>query len=219
MDKRNYIRDPSLVLYLPLWKLDGDGIRSEDAYGRLCTVIAATWGITGRIFDGSTSYINLNNTFADVAGSTTKTLIVWIKASKTNYTTAGDIVSLLRTTGTRSFILRASSNPGVWTIAYVDGTTARNLSSGTFTQDQWYFLAATQNGVGVSLYVDTTIYTATNAGVPTMVTPTNALIGADQSTAPQLFFSGTIGDVLIYNRALTPHEIQRIYLTTKWRYK
>ena len=32
------------------------------------------------------------------------------------------------------------------------------------------------------------------------------------------YFKGLIGDVRVYNRALTPLEIQRIYLATKWRY-
>ena len=40
-----FIFDPSLVLYLSLWKLDGDSFMSKDAYGHLCTVTGALYSI------------------------------------------------------------------------------------------------------------------------------------------------------------------------------
>ena len=33
------------------------------------------------------------------------------------------------------------------------------------------------------------------------------------------FLPGIIGEIRIYNRALTPGEIQHNYLATKWRYR
>ena len=38
----------------------------------------------------------------------------------------------------------------------------------------------------------------------------------DKFTSPM---AGIIGELLAYNRALTPMEIQNIYLATKWRYR
>src|SRR3990167_5915362 len=52
--------DPSLVLYLPLWKKDGSSFMSDDAYGHLATVTGATWGSQGRTFDGVDDLIEAN---------------------------------------------------------------------------------------------------------------------------------------------------------------
>ena len=55
----NFIFDPYLVLYLPLYELDGASFMSKDAYGHLCTVIGALWRPNGRYFDGIDDRIDL----------------------------------------------------------------------------------------------------------------------------------------------------------------
>lgn len=37
-EPEGFILDPRLVLYLPLWKLDGASFADHSAYGHLCTV-------------------------------------------------------------------------------------------------------------------------------------------------------------------------------------
>jgi len=49
--KRDFIFDPSLVLYLPLYQLDGWAFMSRDAYGHLCSVTGAKWTPQGRDLD------------------------------------------------------------------------------------------------------------------------------------------------------------------------
>ena len=49
---RSFILDPTLRLYLPLWKLDGASFASRDAYGHLCTPVGAFWTPQGYDFDG-----------------------------------------------------------------------------------------------------------------------------------------------------------------------
>ena len=49
----NFIFDPSLVLYLPLYQLDGASFVSKDAHGHLCSVTGALWRPNGRWFDGT----------------------------------------------------------------------------------------------------------------------------------------------------------------------
>ena len=48
------------VLWLPLYRKDGDTILSSDGYGHLCTVTGALWTPQGRTFDGA-SYISIPN--------------------------------------------------------------------------------------------------------------------------------------------------------------
>ena len=56
-----FISDPSLVLYLPLYQLDGTAITSKDAYGHLCSVTGVTWRPDGRCFDGVDDEIDCGN--------------------------------------------------------------------------------------------------------------------------------------------------------------
>lgn len=48
----DFIRDSSLVLYLPLYELQGTSFLSKDTYGHTCTVTGTTLTPTGRSFDG-----------------------------------------------------------------------------------------------------------------------------------------------------------------------
>ena len=57
----DFIFDPSLVLYLPLYQPDGASFASRDAYGHLCTVTGALWTPQGRTFDGADDIIDLGN--------------------------------------------------------------------------------------------------------------------------------------------------------------
>ena len=52
LGKRRFKLDPSLVLYLPLYELDGSSFRSRDAYGHLATVTGALWTPQGRTLMG-----------------------------------------------------------------------------------------------------------------------------------------------------------------------
>ena len=79
----NFVFDPSLVLYLPLYEMDGASFASRDAYGHRCTVTGALWRPNGRYFDavndgincGTGSNLNLGNTMDKY------TMTAWIKTS------------------------------------------------------------------------------------------------------------------------------------------
>ena len=74
----DFIFDPSLALYLPLYELDGASFMSKDAYGHSCTAIGALWRPNGRWLDGINDYINCGaDTSFDISG--TMTLEVWMK--------------------------------------------------------------------------------------------------------------------------------------------
>ena len=50
--------DPSVVLYLPLYRIDGGSQVSRDAYGQAVNVTGALWTPVGRSFDGVDDVIN-----------------------------------------------------------------------------------------------------------------------------------------------------------------
>ena len=56
-----FLLDPSLVLYLPLYQLDGASFMSRDAYGHLGVNYGSTWTPQGRSFDGVDDYVIVPN--------------------------------------------------------------------------------------------------------------------------------------------------------------
>jgi hypothetical protein len=213
----NFIFDPSLVLYLPLHERDGSSFMSKDAYGHTGTVTGALWRPDGRYFDGIDDYINCGD--LDLPGNDV-TIMAWIYVNTAP--APGDydgIVHIVDTgmhlRGTAAGIKFVFHRPGV---VLLDGTEDLVKTS------TWHHVAASHphgnfSTANTLLYVD---------GVNDTGTALSGSGGADYSSGDTYigwnddnneFFDGIIGEVLIYNRILTPAEIQNNYLATKWRYQ
>jgi hypothetical protein len=80
----DFILDPSLVLYLPLYERDGASFISRDLYGRSCTVTGTLWRPNGRYFDGTDDSINCGSDAVLPLGSSDRTVTVWFKPESTN---------------------------------------------------------------------------------------------------------------------------------------
>ena len=213
---RDFIFDPSLVLYLPLHRLDGASFMSRDAYGHLCTVTGALWRPYGRYFDGSDDVIKCGaNTALDIV--TAGTLEAWV-----NVTTFGDNEGVTAKGTTNGYWGLKSHSAGAFRFRVNDGVNNfRAIASGNST-DTWYHLVGVGDGRGATslrIYVNTALkQSADISTLGSLVDNTkNLWIGEEERNAA--FFHGLIGEVRIYNRALTPLEIQRNYLATKWRYQ
>ena len=221
----DFVFDPSLVLYLPLWKLDGASIMSKDAYGHTCTVTSALWRPGGYYFDGSAD-ITIPD-FTDVGDSNKQiSAFVWIncasqtKAAFTHLDYGNDQQSWWIGPSTTYF--RADiDDQGDWAA----GHRKRYISSITTSDSTWHLIGFTFNAGTLTIYADgvadtsptktyddaiTTIHNST-AGI-TLGSCLGNGVAAQQMT-------GYLGTAWIYNRALTPLEIQHNYLATKWRYR
>ncbi|GAG96548.1 unnamed protein product [marine sediment metagenome] len=71
--------DPSLVLYLPFYDLDGVSFASKDHYGRLCTATGALWLPNGRYFDGVNDRVVLASALNEVSVGHPFTILLWVK--------------------------------------------------------------------------------------------------------------------------------------------
>jgi len=210
-----FISDPSLVLYLPLYQLDGTAFTSKDAYGHLCTVNGALWRPGGRHFDGLDDEIGCGNgSSMQIGGAITIELwgqfegytgsfrqVVW----KRFYDAGGE-------QGWQIY-LNSSSNT-VHMLRWLDGVAAGVDS--TFTPDEFIHIVFTYDGANQRLYIDGNLAAVPTADTSTVKTATDLLIGANPGAG---YVGGTIGELRMYNRALTPLEIQHNYLATKWRYQ
>lgn len=225
MIKQDFIYDPSLVLYLPLWKLDGASFADHSAYGHLCTVTGALWTPNGRKFDGD-DYIDCG-TGASINLVQEFTLEAWFKFSNT---------------GSNEFILYKGNESGIaeqaWFIMKNTSEKIRLASSDdsgflldfaantTLTVDTFYHAVCTYDkdtGLGIIYLNGINDGSSTISGTIPDNAPLSLTLGArDRSGEPapnDVFLTGTIGEVRIYNRILTPLEIQNNYLATKWRYR
>ena len=212
---KQFFYDPSLVLSLPLWLSDGSSFMSRDHYGHLCSVTGALWTPQGRSFDGVDDCIIISSNLGITGGDIT--ICVWFKPTAAGGSSAG-VVSKYDNTAKVDYRIRnnvsdlcaARCRPGVaW-----DET-----SSATAVYGQWYHLTLNYRGTTLSFYLDGELFDAiTASGSGSQDWPTKTTIGRGAVSNTELI-TGLIGEVRIYNRALTPLEIQNHYLATKWRYK
>ncbi len=209
-----FIFDPSLVLYLPLYESDGSSFMSKDAYGHTCTVTGALWRPTGRYFDGTDDYIDCGNKESlEITGGIT--IELWL--NPTSLTANECLVS--KVTGAVQDINLYYYNAGGYFIFIISGTWCLRLAKAELNLNAWNHLVFTvKDGSADNHAYVNTVDKATNQNAPTMTSGTSVLrIGSYIGTGE--FINGQIGEVRIYGRALSPLEIQHNYLATKWRYQ
>lgn len=214
---RDFIFDPSLVLYLPLYELDGASIKSKDAYGHLCTVTGALWRPNGHYFDGSDDNI-ASGAHTALAIADAITLEIWLNPD----TTSGTKTVLEANTGASTGITLNINQGGAgemqgWLYRVGLGWFG-TPGTAVLTAGQFSHLVITYDRVNFKEYADGVFQDETAATEAIEVGATHsAQVGTDY--AGNNDFQGIIGEVRIYNRALTSIEIQHNYLATEWRYR
>jgi len=213
------ISDPSLVLYLPLYQLDGASITSKDAYGHLCSVTGSSWRPGGRYFDGVDDDINCGNDSAfDISGNIT--IVAWYRFK--NSAASYSAICEKRIGAESTNWAMGTNHEGKLGCFYSDGT-FKEYYAGPDTRDgSWYHGAIVLSGssgtVLHKIYVEGDLKgSSTTPGA--MPTNSHAVWIGRAGDDFNDYFKGWIGEVLVYSRALTTLEIQYNYLATKWRYQ
>ena len=213
----DFVFDPSLVLYLPLYQLDGASFVSKDAHGHLCSVTGALWRPNGRYFDGTDDSISCGND--SVLDFTTQnfTLEVWARLSEL---TSHKCLVVRGVENVSGYSFRIPNNERLWMETAQSGVRQSNYTAvDQVVANQWYHLVAIRSGTLAIFYRDTeNIALEAAAAIVNPATNTNNFIVGDESGI-SFDMAGDIGEVRVYNRALTPLEIQHNYLSTKWRYR
>jgi hypothetical protein len=205
-----------MVLYTPLYEADGDSFSSRDAYGHPCTAACALWRPGGREFTGANGIINCGSAMSlDNLGRVAPycfSIAAWIKPASIGQTYGrvaykNKIDLVLASAQTISFAVTAATVPK--NVKAADNTVPYGV---------WSFVAGIYNGTNVLVSVNNTIWTgAAVTGAIDDHSSNDFIIG--NNSGNNRCFDGLIGEVMGYNRALTPQEIKRIYLETKWRYQ
>jgi len=214
--ERDFILDPSLVLYLPLYKLDGASIMSQDGCGHLCTVTGALWRHNGRYFDGTDDFINCGNNVARNVGQTDSlTLEVWYKTE--HISSQEDRFIGKYDTGGGSYwgfySISATGKLRWYCPSPIEG-------DADIWDGQFHHIVGVRRGAGAigELFVDASL-NKSGVNTPTDFTWAAPLSIGRWGNLDESYAKGVIGEVRVYERALTPQEIQHNYLATKWRYR
>ncbi len=124
------------------------------------------------------------------------------------------------TYGIRCYLL----NSPLGAIRFVVNSTTSSAATITDTSknyfdNQWHYVAFINNGISSSLYVDGALQASGAAPWNgTSPWPTNQLaVGRDNNNS-NYYFSGSIGPIKVYNKALTATEITQNYSAIKGRF-
>jgi len=223
-----FIFDPSLVLYLPLYELDGVSFASKDAYRHLGTVTGALWRPNGRYFDGTDDRINCGSGVS-IDDITAKTIEVWLCSY-------GDA-------GAGRLVMKANANASGFNVFYHDGVTEKRLGFiqhfstslglwktpvNSMSAEEWFHVAIVYDrasaGNDPTIYINAASQVVTEEQAPADSATSDAAqdlwVGArNNGGMPDAPFYGLVGEVRVYNRLLNPQEVEHNYLATKWRYR
>ena len=211
----DFIFDPSLVLYLPLWKLQGGAFQSEDHYGHLCTVSGALWRPDGYYFNIANTADTIQIPDADCLSLNILTFESWIKVAQ-EFSAFGDNATVCRKEDEYTLEIESASNELSFYIKGGGTWADASISDAGMVADMWYHIVGTYNGAVINIYKNgDLIESIAETGA---ITPTANVLYLGCKDNTDRWFDGTIGEIRIYNRDLTPQEVLQNYLATKDRY-
>lgn len=210
----NFIFDPSLVLYLPLHELAGSSFKSRDACGHLGTVTGALWRPNGRSFDGMDDYIACGGSTDLQHAKISAEAWVYLDTGITGHEVFfGNTAANLQTgwgcyyyISSLNFYVQVYNNPNAYYSIPLDNA--------------WHHFVGTYDGSTLRSYVDGAEGVSKFYATGINYTGTNGtVIGSPVRGSSSYGWTSKVGEVRLYSRVLSPLEIQRSYLNTKWRYQ
>jgi hypothetical protein len=207
----DFVRDQSLALYLPLYRMDGSAFMSGDAYGRPCSAGGSQWRNGSRYFDGENDCIVVpDDPSLRVSGGLT--VEAWFRPASVNKHHV-----LLSKGADIAYNFRVRDNNRIqFYITQSDSGSKEVTTEATVSRDTWLHLAGT--GSPLRIYINGTLSREGEAYTDIQTTLADLCVGSRVDNWGAGFSHGDIGEVRIYNRKLTPAEIERNYLAAKWRY-
>ena len=188
---------------------EGSGSTTVDNSGRghTGTISGAAWTSAGHSgkglqFDGVNDSVMVADA-ADLDLTLGATMEAWVRPTTLN---GWRTVVLKEAVGDLAYALYSSndtSRPAALT--RLSGTTSLAAGANPIAPNSWSHLAGTYDGATLRLYVNGTQVSATGATGLISATASPLMIGGN--SVWNEFFAGTIDDVRIYNRALSPAEI------------
>lgn len=216
----NFVFDPSLVLYLPLHELDSAAFMSRDAYGHTCTVTGALWRPNGHYFDGTDDRITAD-ALESLKLTDTFTVEYWVNLDSSlpaQHQTALSLGDNPISANRITFTARRNA-AGNRVAVFNTNTPAWYQSTASLSPSDWHHVMVVVEGAGGKIYFFVDNMAAGSPASAVFPALDGDLVVGMTSDGSGERLKGLIGEVRIYNRGLTPQEIQYNYLATKWRYR
>ena len=204
------------------WQLNGNATDTS-GQGRNGTIANATATVgqngasnTAYAFNGTNAFITVPSTIA--RPTTAMTISAWIRHADVQTSAPQRIVSTTETTGYALSLDDSSCLNQLGFTAYIGGGFRSACTSvDPSLNDAWILATGVYDGSSVRIYLNGTL--AASTGVSGSFTHSAGTvpfcIGSDAAASAcngGQYFSGSIDDVRAYSRALTPSEIQQLYL-------
>ena len=224
------------VLYLPLWSPDlrSSAFKSIDSFKHDITVDRALLGPNGRIFTGASNHsIDIVPTLTQLTPTTLGTILCWVSIPDNTPGSTQTLVGLGDANANEFILLSIGIITGTIAAALINAGTQQWLvdsdSEPALINNTFALVGVVQDGVSPVIYLNgvaiaqtfivtidkTQWFADLGASIDT------AFIGKlSYNTAPNFSpFTGTIGEVWIYNRVLSAGEMAYIYSRTRGRYQ
>jgi len=166
-------------------------------------------------FDGTDDYVNCGtDIFMASTFASGFTVEAWLKAD----TLDDDHQAAISIKGRLELGVYATTDKA-YLFVYDDPGSYWVLGDSAISTGRWYHIAGTWDGTTNKISVNGAQQADTQtSNVPAIDVSRAITIGAHYNGAVRNL-DGLIGEVRVYNRGLTPLEIHRNYLATKWRYQ
>ncbi len=185
---------------------DSSGTGNNGTGGASVTTGAGKYGLGG-VFNGTTQYVSVaNNSTLNIA--TNITAAAWVYP--TTISGAAEIINKKTDAGSSGYRLRRSGATIIF--EYSDGATVRIqvISPIKLVANQWQHVAATYDGQKVRIFYNgTEVYEEAHTGA--MITNTSTLYLGAYNALNAYWWAGSLDEVRLYNRALSPAEITQLY--------
>ena len=162
-------------------------------------------------FDGVNQYVSVaDDATLDFGVGNTLTITCWIKSSQV--ATDGYLITKVQAGGNYQGY-RLYLDNGVLKGYLRDSSTATVTVTGSNIADgEWHFIVLVRDGTNVVMYIDAA-QVDTKPDITADLSNSNTLIIAalKQGVNPELFFDGTLDEIRVYSRALSPTEVAQHY--------
>ena len=207
------------------WPMDeGSGSSTVDASGNGNTgkwngsTTNGTYYAGGKVgsyagnFDGSSTWIGVG-TSTPLNLTTNYTLSGWVSPTAANLSQNEDIIGKSNNSVTGSqYVLRLNGPQVEFVIS--NGTSYLSPEGGTVSANTWSFVSGTFDGTNMRVYLNAKLVaTGTFTGTPSTFSG-QTIIGANPGNGAD-WVSGSIDDVRVYSRVLSPAEIMALYNAEK----
>jgi len=164
-------------------------------------------------FNGSTQWAQQTSAVATYGVAAGLTVMAFI--NPTNLSSINSIVSHQSTTASNDGWRMVTRSPGK--LAFTLGSVADYTSStAALSSGAWQHVAVTTLGTTLTYFVNGVQYDSATIGAMSG-TPASWQVGRDQGGGAE-FMTGSIGNVGVYNRALTPTQVQQNFNAQRGRY-